>query len=682
MPPVVPPAPGQPVPANAATTYQQHYRTSNDPLQGDYGAWMAAHSTDVANTPAAVRDTMLSTSDEVAKVYVYLSVPLGGGTPVVQTVYRPRQYSGLPGQPTPWDGQIFAFATDLQPGNQITSVMFPADAFHLAPQVYAPDLASVVQFLTAAPDVVLLGPFAAGDANTIVTRSRFFAPVPHEYVPLLLGATLTPREAFVRLFTPATADNRLAALEPLLDWLRCAIVASPHAVLGQQPTSPVMHDAVVAPVPDVALTRHRWGLVISDMPHLAGATRTQEQAVMHAVAAMQQAQVATATQALMERNEARAPKLPSNKFPATINGLMLTTGAVTETHLPPIWHALSNSTKPESRGVLASALRDRSLHGAAATSLAPLATKEMLECFQGQRLFSDDSDNLEEGLQLYRFAPEPPAAAAATRTRTDMYDLVQCGTGAPSISDLNFLAASKIHVPTDHFSLTTAMKQHSVAMDVYLGGDHPFCAFYRTWIVRTWDALEHDLRRYIGEVYFGNAAMAYTRFGRWISLRLNEYLGRLSAEGTTTALPALGNFKTLITMRDNTFPMLPAKYLAPTRPGPHDPRPALPELPAAVPALPVAPAPPAPATRGSERVLNPRPSAEAANAFTALDLRVRQARALVAPVTGARGCGICPSYHGIGTCYTACGLAASHKLLSAEDVALFVAYCATVKAKA
>jgi hypothetical protein len=125
----------------------------------------------------------------VAKVYLYLTPGEANGSPLVKTVHRPQLYRSLPGRITPWDNRYFAFATDLQPGNQITTVILPEDAFHLtSANFYAKDLASMTQALTANVNAASLGPYSANDADTVVTRTRYFMVVLQAYVPLVLAA--------------------------------------------------------------------------------------------------------------------------------------------------------------------------------------------------------------------------------------------------------------------------------------------------------------------------------------------------------------------------------------------------------------------------------------------------------------------------------------------------------------
>ena len=143
----------------------------------------------------------------------------------------------------------------------------------------------------------------------------------------------------------------------------------------------MFRDALVAPVPDNALSRHRWDVVVSDIPQLAANTRTQDQAIMHAVAALQQSNVQQVAAAQLERAEARAPKLPSAKFPTTVQSLKRVTGSLTEATLPTVWHDLANGAKSEIRLILVEAFKSRSQAGTAATPTPPEITKEILECF-------------------------------------------------------------------------------------------------------------------------------------------------------------------------------------------------------------------------------------------------------------------------------------------------------------
>ena len=99
--------------------------------------------------------------------------------------------------------------------------------------------------------------------------------VPAPYVGLLLGANLTPVEAWNRLweaiFDAATEDT----CGPLINWLRAAIVrASPDSY------SVLVVPEPSAPLPDRLLLQYRHRLLLSHLPELdpsinqAAGTRT------------------------------------------------------------------------------------------------------------------------------------------------------------------------------------------------------------------------------------------------------------------------------------------------------------------------------------------------------------------------------------------------------------------------
>jgi hypothetical protein len=670
--------------ALAATTYLQLYRAAPDVLAGEYGPWLDGHSS-TAPSPAAVRELMLNTADTVPKVYLTLTVG-PQGTPVVKTLHRPKLYGPLPGVVTPWDNQVYAFGTDLGPGNQITTVKWPDQAFHQSiANLWAPDAASMAAAWDVDPLAASLGPFVANEAGTVLTRTRMLMVVPQAYTHLVVNATLTPREAWVRLSTQIFTDNRAISCAPLLDWLRVASTLEPAAAgaaAGHIETSPVLREALVAPVPDDSLARHRWNIVLTDFPAFAGVSNTQEDAMLRALAAMQQVNVQQAAATQLERTEARAPKPPSHKFPATYLTLQKVSGADTEQALPTIWHDFANCSKSELRLVLAAAFQARAQEFTAATPTTPAVTKEILECYTQQNLFSENQDNLEEGLQLFKFTPSSESHTRDTRIRTNLYDLISAGDAAPSVSDIRALASTKVLIPTSQYELTTALKHHSLALDVYLSPQHPLCVFYRSWIRQSWEVLEPSIRQFIQQYFSAQPATAYAHFARWISLKMNGYLELLFKHGITTPLPKLEKFDQMIGGRENFFPSIPEQYLEPpARPSPAQPaaRPSpAPPGRSQPPARPV-PIPPGTSTSSRERVENLRPTETVVLAYEALHLRVKECYNIQAPPNGQFG-PICMTFHGAKTCFANCGKARSHKPLSAVDQEKLLSYCGTIAA--
>jgi hypothetical protein len=255
-----------------------------------------------------------------------------------------------------------------------------------------------------------------------------------------------------------------------------------------------------------------------------------------------------------------------------------------------------------------------------------------------------------------------------------LYDLVFSGAAAPSVGDLRALTSTKIFVPTLHLALTTALQRHSLALDLYLTPRHVFCEYYRKWITTVWIRIQMQVEIYVDEVYAGDSATAYSRFARWISLRLNSYLVRLTDSGVGVSLPSVHQFEELVQNRENPFAALPSKYLV-SEGGTPSPTPSGPPTPAPVP--PVDELPPA-NPRQSVAVANPNPVAELLTAYQAIGWRSRQCYTAKQPPRGSHG-QMCLAYHGVGTCFEGCGRKSSHRPLSVPDKDKLLAYYAEVK---
>jgi hypothetical protein len=662
--------------AIAPNTYVELYRNRQDVLRGDYGPWVGSHSVAVANTPATVRNAMLSFSDAIPKVYMVM-VPGPNGTPVIKTVFRPELYRALPGVNTPYDGLIYGFGTDIGPGNQITTVQFPNDAFHMTNEFWAPDIASMTAAWEEHPQANTLGPFEPNSPNTILTRTRNLMIVPQPYVPLMLGATLSPRQAWIRVSTAIMSDNNAVSCAPVLEWLIAASCLLPP-VNDQPSRSSVLHEALFSPIPDASLAQVRWDLVIHDIPQLAGATRTHDQAIMHAIAAFQQANVQQAAAAQLERNVARAPKLPSSRFPTTCKLLLKVTGADTELDLPTFWHDAASASKSELRTLLNDAFLQMTERPGAATSSPPVATKEVLDIFMGMKLAPPNVSDVTGALVVFLFTPGSLEHDRQTLVRNDLHDLVYAGTTNPTLADVQALASTTVLIPSDHYELTTALQRYSIALDVYFGPEHVLCVYFRNWINKGWIGIQTEVRSFIAD-YYDYPATAYARFALWISLRMSMYLKQLIASGTTTRLPDLDVFAYMIATRDNNFPPIPPRFLENVRPpvaADHRPR--------------QPPPPPPPAERvpvhqqdvNPERDVNPRGNAIVKAAFQSLNLRVKACYNVMSPpISGANGVGpLCLAYHGTDKCFINCGKIKSHILLSVPDQDKLVAYFTAVKA--
>ena len=133
---------------------------------------------------------------------------------------------------------------------------------HLDPAVYVPSDATINTSLSGNAILTLLGPYGAGEAGVEIIRCRKTVYVPAPYTGLLLGANLTPIEAWNQLWGSIVDAAAEDVCRPLIDWLRAAIVRA----------GPDTYSALVVPKPSATLTsallfQHRHRLLLI---HLLG----------------------------------------------------------------------------------------------------------------------------------------------------------------------------------------------------------------------------------------------------------------------------------------------------------------------------------------------------------------------------------------------------------------------------
>ena len=117
----------------------------------------------------------------------------------VLLLHSVSQYTSRMGRTSrKWDNTTFANLGDVSYGTTPLAVWEPT-YLQLAPDVYVPSAAAIDTSLVGDANITLLGPYGAGDAGVEIIRCRKTVYVPAPYVGLLLGAYLTPMEAWNRL---------------------------------------------------------------------------------------------------------------------------------------------------------------------------------------------------------------------------------------------------------------------------------------------------------------------------------------------------------------------------------------------------------------------------------------------------------------------------------------------------
>lgn len=648
----------------------------HDLLGGEYQQYLLDFDSEGQQAPATLRDLLLGAGDDTPKVFLYFC---SGPSPRIGVVHRITRYAPTLGLATEWDGSVFAMASDLGPGNQVAWVHFPAaTAFTRTSYVRVPTVDRMADCWVAAPaEAHLLGPFAEAAAGTESVRTRFFSPVPKDYIPLVMRQSYwTPRQLWDALWTAVSVDNRLVACAPLLKWLRVASTLSfgvPPAAGAPLPTAaPAVYiDPLVAPVSDAGLQRRFWSWLSADLP---AATSSPAALSNSSSAVMTDTLNALRTEFSLQRGEAAAaraasklPKTLSEKFPEASGGLRLLCEVATDAELPPFWITFATLGKKEGFFALGQALDARASH-AGSLGHAPMVTPALYERVSNFAFGSRNVDDLAAGLSPFLMSSGLGADAHAQRQNATVYQMMYAGGAAPAIEQVLPLVSNLPTMPASMLGLQISLKNYSVLLDVLIGVTHRVSRDFRRFVY-SWDRVTLEV-----EASFGDQIRSWIpRFLRYVQLCMIQFFNSACAVGGDALLPPLDQLIHHVQMRNwPALPPLPTGYLATPSPSPARP-PAAPPSPAGLGAPPVPPVRP-----DGTPVTNTSPDADLVAHFqrgnTGLRTLTQHANARPLPTADGSPTQLCLAYALRGSCSSDCQRGSTHRVLTAPERAGIVSF--------
>ena len=373
-PPAATPQQAAPSPTNYLTRYKQ----MKDVFNGVYTPLFLPFATGNTQTPEELFETVVKSANTIPKVFL-AQVSIDGARKII-ALHRPSAYEPDLAAPAPqWNNKFFLFHGDIRPGsNFIQTYETPQSIFEPTDAQRVATTATMDAAWAADTTIELLPPLAASAANSESVVTRHLFPVPWKYVPLVLGKTLSPREAWTTLSVAINTDNNQAACAPLLAWLRVAStaksrnVADPATFLGDIPTTftPV--------VDDEPLDRHRWAVLTRDIPTLLAPVPTgATEQVATILGAMRNDRASERATDEARRMAEKGDKLPpATKYKTVAKDWMAFASVTSEANLPAVYHLLSNADKGEHLTILRNAVTLRARSAGAATNQVPAVSKE------------------------------------------------------------------------------------------------------------------------------------------------------------------------------------------------------------------------------------------------------------------------------------------------------------------
>ena len=267
-----------------------------------------------------------------------------------------------------------------------------------------------------------------------IIRYRKSVYVPSPYVDLLLGSDLTPIEAWQRVrgaIVNAAAED---ACQPIVDWLRSALVRSgPNALSALRVPKPSL------PLLDTLLLQNCHRLLLIHLTRL-------DPIINHAAVTWIAETVGEVAVELRETrlennrvHENKERKGAAEYFGANLTHLLNRVQVTDPQDLPPVWEALARAYKHQQLLVL-----QRAFDGTAEEMglRAPtIATPFLLKLVIALGFWMESRDDLTTGLHPFVLGQHRSTVRKFLCGQADRYSMVASGTRAPLLTYVEILSA-------------------------------------------------------------------------------------------------------------------------------------------------------------------------------------------------------------------------------------------------
>ena len=563
-------------PTALPNTYREKFAQEQDPLEGNYGAFMQRFGPAATETPAEIHGHVLRANSALAKIF--LTLVKEGGQNWVIAAHRPTMFTSSLVEPSPWDGNALAFVTDVHPASrQIELAHFSAEAFELTGEVVVPTIAEMDVRVGNLGAPAILAACRDGDPDTEKVQTRQTMAVPQPYAHLVLGQRMHPTNVWTELVGAIRADRREAELEPLVNWVRVACVGVIGATRASNDLPPAnlagtLGTDIYAPIRvGPLLQEHRWGVLCQDFPHWVGPVVDPGDRFLTALTAMNADQARRDRERQAERASAAGPATPQQKFPHAFPRFLRVAGGTTEEDLPPIYADLARASKAELRLALQASVDARALEPGAATSLPPIITKELVDMVKTGALGAHpmERDDLTKGLHPFTCGFARGARDEAVRIRVEDYDSSLAGTVQATLAEQAAFRTKEVPLPTQTWHAAQMLRGTSILLDVVQGVNHPHAVEYRRFVAEDWAEIQQtvDMSTEADQAYIGNVLPLVLRE---VQLRMVGYFRKTlaAALGQGTPPPNYADITTAIALRHfQALAPIPPAYRAQPRPG-------------------------------------------------------------------------------------------------------------------
>ena len=498
---------------------------STDPHSGDYTQLLEPFNLNVNNNPpnmdpATVR-SLLTTAGHLRSLLA-MGIFVDGKMRIFFLPFKHEQGLGAIADPS-IDGKYFALDGELI-HNTASTVEIDSSVFHqINNQVLVRTLDALKTELAGNTDpMVMVGPFATGDADTEAVLVRKCIPLPNKYVALFMAAGdgVTPRYFFDTVLPVMEADGTNAACLPLIRYFQVALTRRNAASI----TSEYLNVNRPSPVPrNSRLINHVQHLIFHHFPQVNPSTSN-----------IQHNQIASGITALYDQREKQyqEAKLSKELEKKSVVSSVLSVDVCeklcrliqvpSEDSLPPLWHDLAKAKSDARPGVVKTAVM-KQLHASGESHLAYEPTTVFVK-----RLFSGEwvmhsTDLITAGSTCNSFHFTDPNIEQLQKFN-QVVALVESGAGSVSINDANQILTAKVTVPTRDSSLRCLQRQLALFR----------CLFHSSHPALVWLSQHYKKMKSFESQLYSRAvkdgpefqSLLSTYHLHWVNLRLNAFFNK------------------------------------------------------------------------------------------------------------------------------------------------------------
>ena len=444
---------------------------STDPflLNGSYDEYLSSFNIIAGiapDTPDAVRQSIAAAANQRLPIALLLLVD--GLLRPYFLPFRHDQAVGTPGH-LPTDNKLFAFDGELIQGQGIL-VEIP-NWFSLIPNITVATAANIQGLLGGDQNVQMLGPFNAGDADTLEIRTRSIVPIPNKYVGLFLSQPegVTPRYYFETILPVIEADGMGQTCMPLTHFCQVAIT---RPAAGAASTIQVI--APLAPARHVPLLTQASAILHHHLPALnsRGGGGINLQPLVNTIVAGQQQRQQEQAQVRAEKLQKENTTVESWLGPENFHRLLKYCGVPFKADLPPLWSALAKANSKDRLGIFQGKVAKLLAMGARYEKYTP--NLYLLTEVTALRWTMINPDALDSGSMANAFL-FTDSDVEAEQGISRQIGFVQSGGAAPSLADASLLLKMKVKLPGPEDSIRAVRRMQGILSQTFWGNTTRSC---------------------------------------------------------------------------------------------------------------------------------------------------------------------------------------------------------------